>query len=362
MKAAPIALRQKTMVSASSPVASTAAPTVPISIKPDTSLATALLLSIAKGSLLFRLDLTDGQRLVKRIDLITPISNTDTAMSRPLDLDLLKTLASVVDSGSFSMAAHRLGRSQSAVSMQIQKLEATLDRTLLHRGPRLVTATPAGSDLLAYARRLLRISDEAVASLTSPGETGLVRLGIPEDYAMALLPPILERFAREHPRVTVELSCASTTSLAVEVKAGSLDLAIVTRFAEFPATVLRREPMVWAGSHRHPVWENDPLPIALFQTCAARANILRALAEAERRFACSYSSASLTGMTAIVQAGLAIAGLARCSVPTSLQILDESSGLPPLADLEIGLLVGGNGAACVQRLQETIKAEIGQVG
>ena len=104
----------------------------------------------------------------------------------PRPLDLLRTLVAVAEAGSFSLAAHRVGRSQSAVSMQVQKLETTLGKPLLLRDPKGVMPTPTGTDLLAYARRLLTISDEAWASITRPKETGTVRLGVPEDYAMFL--------------------------------------------------------------------------------------------------------------------------------------------------------------------------------
>ena len=282
-------------------------------------------------------------------------------MPRPLDLDLLKTLAAVVDTGSFSLAAHRVGRSQSAVSMQMQKLEAEIGTPLLQRGPKKVSPTPTGNDLLAYAHRLLKISDEAWARVTRPEEIGSVRLGVPEDYVTALLPPILERFGQNFPRVTVALSCASTADLTKEVESERLDLAIVTRFAEFPATVLRREPMVWVASHRHAVWEKDPLPVALFQTCAARANILKALADTDRRFVDTYSSASLAGMATIVQAGLAVAGLALCSVPPSVAVVGEKEGLPPIRDLEVGLLRGSSASGAVQRLQDAIERDLGTI-
>ena len=282
-------------------------------------------------------------------------------MPNPLDLDLLKTLAAVADTGSFSLAAHRVGRSQSAISMQMQKLETTIGKPLLLRGPRKVSPTPAGNDLLAYAHRLLEISDEAWASVTRPEETGTVRLGIPEDYATALLPRILERFGQDFPRVTVELSCAPTASLTRDMEQGRLDLAIVTRFAEHPATVLRRQPMGWIASPRHAVWKKDPLPVALFQTCSARTNILKALADTDRRFVCTYSSASLAGMATIVQAGLAVAGMALCSVPSSLSIVGEKEGLPPIQDLEIGLLRGSSDNGIIRRLRHAIERDLGAI-
>jgi len=284
-------------------------------------------------------------------------------MSRSLDLDLLRTLVAVAETGSFSNAALRVGRSQSAVSMQIQKLESILGKELLVRGGRMVVPNRAGSDLLAYARRLLKLSDEALASLTRPEVTGTVRLGVPEDYAASLLPGSLERFGREFPRVTVELACEPTYELAEAIANNSLDIAVVTRFADQPIEVLRKEPMVWVASPIHTVWENKPLPVALFQACAARTNILKALAEAERTYHCTYSSASLTGMVTIVQAGLAVAGLALCSVPPSLTIIGEKEGLPPLHDLEIGILRSPTGEnAAVAHLYDALRRDLAHAG
>lgn len=280
-------------------------------------------------------------------------------MSKTLDLDLLRTLVAVTETGSFSAAAHRVGRSQSAVSMQIQKLEGSLGKELLVRGGRTVVPNRAGHDLLAYARRLLKLSDEAWSSLTRPDVTGIVRLGVPEDYAASLLPTILETFGRNFPRVTVELACEPTYELTEAIGNNTLDIAIITRSADQPTDVVRREPMVWVASSAHAVWENDPLPVALFPACMARANILKALTEAERSYHCTYSSASLTGMVTIVQAGLAVAGLARCSVPPSLTIIGESEGLPPLQDLEIGILRSSAGkSTAVQHLYDALRRDL----
>ncbi|MBL0405276.1 LysR family transcriptional regulator [Microvirga aerilata] len=263
-------------------------------------------------------------------------------MPKPLELDLLRTLIAVAETGSFSNAGLRIGRSQSAVSMQIQRLEGIVGKELLVRGGQKVVPNRLGTDLLAYARRLLKLSEEALASVTQPEVSGTVRLGVPEDYAASLLPSILEQFGRDFPLVTVELVCEPSTSLARTVGADEIDIAIVTRSHDIPVEVLRREPMAWVASPHHAVWENDPLPVALFQTCTARTNILAALAEAERSYRCTYSSASLAGMTAIVQAGLAVAGLALCSVPPSLKIIGDREGLPPIPELEIGIIRGSN--------------------
>lgn len=283
-------------------------------------------------------------------------------MVAPLDLNLLKTFVAVVESGSLSNAAPRVGRSQSAVSMQMQRLEEMVGNQLLVRGPRTVTPNAIGEDFLIYARRLLKLSDEAWASVTRPKETGSVRLGVPDDYAAFLLPPVLSRFAAEHPLVTVELICEQSTALVKTLAEGRLDLAIITRLPEQPLEVIRLERFVWVASPNHVAWEADPLPVALFEPgCAARMNVLQALGDADRSYRCTYSSASLLGLIAVVQAGLAVAGLAMRSVPPSLRIVGGNEGLPVLPDLEIGILRNPlSTTQAVERLNDFLRRDLAQ--
>lgn len=283
-------------------------------------------------------------------------------MAAPLDLNLLKTFVAVVESGSLSNAAPRVGRSQSAVSMQMQRLEEIVGNQLLVRGPRTVTPNAIGEDFLIYARRLLKLSDEAWASVTRPKETGSVRLGVPDDYAAFLLPPVLSRFAEDHPLVTVELICEQSTALVKTLAEGRLDLAIVTRLPDQPLDVIRLERFVWVASPNHVAWQADPLPVALFEPgCAAGMNVLQALGEADRSYRCTYSSASLLGLIAVVQAGLAVAGLAQRSVPPSLRIIGGNEGLPVLPDLEIGILRNPMSTTpAVDRLNDFLRRDLAQ--
>ncbi|MDR3669981.1 MAG: LysR substrate-binding domain-containing protein [Holophaga sp.] len=280
-------------------------------------------------------------------------------MNAPLDLDLLNTFIAVCETGNFSNAVPRVGRSQSAISMQMQRLEETVGHRLLERGPRIVTPNASGADFLVYARRLLRLSDEALASVNRPEERGRVRLGVPDDYASSLLPPVLSRFAREHPRVTVELACEPSRRLVPAIEQGRLDLAIITRLPDQPLEVLRRENLVWVAAPDHAAWEADPLPLAMFEGCAARTNLLEALSHAGRSYRRAYSSESTLGLIAAVQAGLAVAGLARCSVPPALRIIGEAEGLPALRDLEMGLLGDSRGSApAIKRLAQFLRREL----
>ncbi|MDU3756563.1 MAG: LysR substrate-binding domain-containing protein [Klebsiella pneumoniae] len=260
-------------------------------------------------------------------------------MANHLEIDLLRTFVAVVETGSFSRAGHRIGRSQSAVSMQIQRLEQSIGKRLLHRGTKAISLSATGADFLVQAKRILKLADEAWASVTRPEESGCVRLGVPDDYAAFLLPPVLEQFSAEHPLVTVELICEPSLSLSRFIEEGKIDLAIVTRLEDQPAEVVRKEPFVWVASPAHVAWKYEPVPVALFAPgSAARTNVIRALTDAGMTYRHAYSSASLPGLLAVVQAGLAVAGLALCSVPPSLRIIGVSEGLPQLDDLEVSIL------------------------
>lgn len=278
-------------------------------------------------------------------------------MPHPLDLDLLRTFVAVVESGNFSNAAPRVGRSQSAISMQMQRLEEELGQPLLVRMPRTVVPNAAGDDLLVYARRLLKLSDEARASISRPDDAGTVRLGVPDDYAAFLLPPVLAQFAEDYPRVNVELVCEPSRLLVPATEEGHIDLAIVTKLPSQPFEILRREPFVWVAASNHIAWSIDPLPVALFEPgCAARMNVIEVLSATGRDFRNTYSSASLLGLCSVVQAGLAVAGLAVSSVPPTLTIIGEAEGLPAMQPLDVSLIrCSASDTAAVSRLDSFLR-------
>jgi DNA-binding transcriptional LysR family regulator len=260
-------------------------------------------------------------------------------MPEPLDLTLLRSFVAVIDSGSVLGAAARVGRSQSAVSMQIQRLEEDVGRPLFRRDGRTLRPNAAGEELLLHARRLLRLSDEAVASLRHPEDAGVVRLGVPEDYAAYLLLPVLARFTQEFPLAEIELTCEPSSSLLQHLETGRIDLALVTRYPHQPFAVLRHERFVWAASSEHSVWEREPLPVALFEASdIARRYAVEALQDADRPFRVVCSSRSLHGLIAVAQAGLAVVGLVESSVPPGLARLGEADGLPPLPMFDLSLL------------------------
>ena len=257
-------------------------------------------------------------------------------------IDWLRAFVAVVDAGSLSGAAPLVHRSQSAVSMQIKKLETALGRPVLLRGPRHLEVTPAGAELLSYARRVLDLQAEAHAKLFGPKLAGRVRLGVPDDYASAYLTPVLRSFAHRYQGVEIELTCEQSTSLIPRITRGELDLALVSQDKPQRGRFLFDEPLVWVGSPQFEVWRRDPLPIAVYEsTSMARQATLAALGTRRRGYHLVYHSPSLAGQLAAVESGLAVAVLTRCSVPAHLQILQNLPAefeLPPLDAMHVAVL------------------------
>lgn len=279
-------------------------------------------------------------------------------MPRQLDLDLLRSFVAIADHGSLRAAAERVGRSQSAVSMQMQKLEQAVGRALFVRRGRGLAFTADGHLLLDHARRLLQVHAEALAVFDDNPLEGDVRIGAPDDYASTFLPRILARFAETHPLVRVELVCEPSEQLIARIARGSVDLALVTRGTGEPdGELLHREPVVWVGSTRHEVHLRDPLPIACFaSSCCFRQAATERLAAIGRRFRIAYTSMSIAGIYAALDAGLAVAPVTRNTLRPGFRVLGEQEGLPPLPDAEILLLRGGErSTVLVDRLQAHIR-------
>ncbi len=277
---------------------------------------------------------------------------------KDLQLDWLKCFVAVVDGGSLSSAAGEIHRSQSAVSMQIKKLEEALGHRLLDRNARKQQLTADGQTLLGYARRILDLHAEAQLALNGSEElSGRVRLGVPDDYAAKYLTPVLKRFAPRYSGVEIELTCEQSTSLIPRVASGDLDLALVSRDHARRGTLLFHEPMVWVGAAQFELWRREPLPIAVYEeTSLARRSAINALAQQGRRYKVVYHSSSLAGQIAAVESGLAVAVLTQCSAPENLQILGREQGLGPLEPMEVAVYRSreSRGSKAVDSLQSLI--------
>ena len=255
-----------------------------------------------------------------------------------LDIDLLKTFLAIADTGSFTRAAEEVHKTQSAVSMQMKRLEDLLGRALFVRDGRASRFTADGERLIDYARRMVAINDEAVAAFTQPDLTGTVRFGTPEDYADRFLPEILARFSRTHPQVTVDVDCLNSTVLYEKSRRSEIDLAVVTIGCDVTSgDLVRREPLVWITSARHSVHLLDVLPIAT-PLCEWRTMVLAALRDQDRKYRISYSSSNSNALIAAVQAGLAVGAVPELCVRPGMRILTEKDGFPVLGSFDIGLV------------------------
>lgn len=263
-------------------------------------------------------------------------------MPATLDLDQLKTFVAIAESGSFTRAADLVHKTQSAVSMQMRRLEERVGKPLFARDGRASKLTEDGERLLAYARRMMRLNDETLAAFEEAELTGRVRLGTPDDYADRFLPEILARFARSNPRAEVTVVCAPTPLLIQSMNAGELDVAIITHVREKgPAEVIRREPLLWVGSQRHAAHELEPLPLALGRpTCDWRRAAIEGLERSGRRHRLLYVSWNSTAVGAAVLAGLAVSVLPESAFRQGMRVLGEAEGFPRLPPVDIGLLRG----------------------
>lgn len=255
-----------------------------------------------------------------------------------LQIDWLKSFVAAVDAGSLSSAAPEVHRSQSAVSMQIKKLESATGYRLLVRGARQLQLTHEGQTLLGYARRMLDLHAEAQAALQGDSISGVVKLGVPDDYASRYLTPVLKRFAPRHGGVEIQLDCEQSTALIPRVARGDLDLALVSRDHPRRGTLLFHEPMVWVGSAQFDIWRRDPLPIAVYEAASlGRRSAINSLALQGRPYKVVYNSSSLAGQIAAVESGLAVAALTQCSAPPHLLTLGLDHGLGPMQPMEVAL-------------------------
>lgn len=267
-------------------------------------------------------------------------------MAPTLDIDLLRSLVAFADSGSFTKAAELVGRTQSAVSMQMKRLEQMLGRSLFARDGRELALTHDGERMVGYARRMLKLHQEAVASFAEPMLTGTVRVGIPDDYAVSVLPTLFSRFADCYPGVDLEVHCESSDLLYPRVRSGALDLGVLTeQDIDHGGRLLRQEPVVWATSRRHLTHRLDPLPMAVFPApCVFRRWAIERLEEMARPYRIAYTSRSMAAISVAVTSGLAITPIATSSLTPGMRILTEEDGFPPLQETRISLYQSPNAA------------------
>lgn len=268
-------------------------------------------------------------------------------MISDFDVDLLRTFVAIAVTGGFARAGERVGRSQSAVSLQMKRLEAQAGVRLFRREGRRMVLTADGRRLLHYARRILALNDEAKASLARAGIEGPVRLGTNQDLAETSLPDALARFALTYPAATLEVTVESSATIKAMLDDGAIDLALTLNDAKSAdasrGRVLATERLIWIGNGHmlpaHTPSSTAPLPLVLCdETCGIRVTALAALEAARLPHRIAFTSPSLAGLRAAVRAGLGITARGERALEPGLAPV--SARLPPLPEMAVTLARG----------------------
>ncbi len=257
-----------------------------------------------------------------------------------LDIDQLRTFIAIAETGSFTRAAEVVHKTQSAVSMQMKRLEERIERPIFARDGRASKLTEDGQRLLDYARRLVKLNVETIAAFSDAALSGRVRLGVPDDYADRYLPEIMARFSRAYPGVELTVLCEPTVDLLERIDDNELDLAIVTNCESKRASeTFRRERLLWVTSNRHSIHAEEPLPLALGRpSCIWRRMAIEQLEAIGRPHRVLYSSSNAGAVAAAVLAGLAVSVLAESGLRPGMRVLSTADGFPELPSCRVGLV------------------------
>ncbi|HMA55358.1 MAG TPA: LysR substrate-binding domain-containing protein [Pseudolabrys sp.] len=261
-------------------------------------------------------------------------------MTAMLDIDQLRTFIAISETGSFTKAAEVVNKTQSAVSMQMKRLEERLERPIFSRDGRASKLTEDGQRLLDYARRIVKLNVETLAAFSDAELSGRVRLGVPDDYADRYLPEIMARFSRGYPAVELSVICEPSADLLERIDANEIDLAIVTNCESKRASeTFRRERLLWVASNRHSTHLEERIPLALGRpSCTWRRIAIERLEAIDRPFRVLYSSSNAGAVAAAVLAGLAVSVLPESGLRPGMRVLSASDGFPDLTTCRIGLV------------------------
>ncbi len=278
------------------------------------------------------------------------------------DPTLLRAFVAVCETGGFTRAAERLNLTQSAISHQIRRLEEQVGRPLLYRTTRKLTVTEDGEDFLRHAEQILQSQEALTRRFRSSTISGVIRLGVPENFIGDRLPQLLGRFARQYPSIRLEVSVSVCLDLRAKIDASELDLAVaITPSNDEGGKVLRETQFVWAAAETLARPQNSSLPFAFSPPpCALRAMGVDALTASGLDWHVAFTSANQHGLKAAVKAGLAVSIFAKEEIEPWMVVLDERDGLPPLPKAKYILIQKrGDQMPCVAELGRLIVDEAG---
>ena len=257
-----------------------------------------------------------------------------------LQTDLLRTFVSVVELGGHSKAGAMLGRSQPAISLQLGLLEELVGAPLFIKKGRAIQPTADGEVLLAYAREVVRINDEAMSYFKRRVMTGVLRIGLPSDYAVAFLQNALADFTRSHPEVNLEVRCDLSREILRQMRADELDI-VVAMMPEQRMPYLSRtwiEHPIWVAAETFNVDPDRPIPLVAHpEGCEYRARMIQSLEARGRRWRFVYTGPGISGLQSAVLNGLGVSALTRPTLLKGMRVLDQSDGMMPMEPLRVGL-------------------------
>ncbi len=285
-------------------------------------------------------------------------------MAAPLDIDQLRTFIAIVDIGSFTRAAEEVNKTQSAVSMQMRRLEERIGKSLFEKDGRVNRLTTEGERLMPYARRMVRLSNETLAAFDDNALAGSIRLGTPDDYADRYMPDIIARFAKTNPNVELSIMCEPSRDLVDRLERNELDIALVTHSPRnWRSRMLRTEPLLWVTSMAHSVHQHDPVPLAVGRrSCDWRQLGCAALDSTGRKYQILFTSFSSTVVASAVLAGLAVSILPESALRPGMRILTAADGFPSLPPAEIGMIRrAGVPTALMDAITEHVAASLDNI-
>ncbi|MGH1424497.1 MAG: LysR family transcriptional regulator [Pseudooceanicola sp.] len=282
---------------------------------------------------------------------------------RNLDMTALRSFVAVTDHGGVTRAAGVLNFTQSAVSMQLKRLEDSLGVALFDRSNRRIALTPSGEQLLGYARRMVEMNDEAMTRLTSQTFEGEIVLGVPHDIVYPVLPGVLQRFNAAYPRMKVQLVSSYTSMLKTEFAQGKADIILTTESQpDAGSETLDERALVWLGAPGGSAWRQRPLRYASVQSCGFRPTTIRAMEIAGVDWEPAVETMSDRTIEATVSADLAVTTMIEGTEPPHLAIVDHGGDLPNLGTQKINLYAQDRGLGDVQeRMVEILRQGFAQL-
>lgn len=270
---------------------------------------------------------------------------TEYDMPRNMDLTALRAFVAVADAGGVTKASGFLNLTQSAVSMQLKRLEEMLGVALFDRSARRLDLTGEGEQMLGYARRMLELNDEALGRLTGPDFEGELKFGVPHDIVYPAIPQVLQRFNAEFPRVKVQLISSYTAKLQQMFDRGEVDVILTTEMEVDPGgETLQERPLIWVGANGGQMWRQRPLRLAFEHACIFRQGVQRALDKVGIPWEMAVETDSTRTVEASVSADLAVHACVEGTEPPYLEAITHGGALPPLPQISINMYQSELGA------------------